>query len=276
MVEKHLTGKTAWVTGSSRGIGKEIAVHLARCGANIIVHGSTLDSSQAFKEGESLPAIAKSIAREMGVETLHVCGDLTDPAVVKDLVSQIRSRFGHIDILVNNAGGDIGAKGVRAPKAGRPDENDAIFISLEDLKIILDRNILTCIYACREVVPDMIERKSGWVVNIGSIAGLTGLREGAIYSTSKAAVHEYTRCLAVMLRPHGVYANAIAPGDTLTERFKASRPLEDSRLKNLGSLERYGLPIEVAKAVEFLVSEASSYITGQIIRVDGGKQTWPS
>ena len=210
------------------------------------------------------------------METLHVCGDLTDPAVVKDLVSQIRSRFGHIDILVNNAGGDIGAKGVRAPKAGRPDENNAIFISLEDLKIILDRNLLTCIYACREVVPEMIERKSGWVVNIGSIAGLTGLPEGAIYSTSKAAVHEYTRCLAVMLRPHGVYANAIAPGDTLTERFKASRPLEDSRLKNLGSLERYGLPIEVAKTVEFLVSEASSYITGQIIRVDGGKQTWPA
>ena len=144
------------------------------------------------------------------------------------------------------------------------------------MKIILDRNLLTCIYACREVVPEMIERKSGWVVNIGSIAGLTGLPEGAIYSTSKAAVHEYTRCLAVMLRPHGVYANAIAPGDTLTERFKASRPLEDSRLKNLGSLERYGLPIEVAKTVEFLVSEASSYITGQIIRVDGGKQTWPS
>ena len=276
MAEKHLTGKTAWVTGSSRGIGKEIAAHLARCGANIIIHGSTRGSSQAFKEGESLPAIAKNIARETGVETLHVYGDLTDPAVVKDLVSQIRSRFGQIDILVNNAGGDIGAKGVRAPNAGRPDENNAIFISLEDLKIILDRNLLTCIYACREVVPEMIERKSGWVVNIGSIAGLTGLREGAIYSTSKAAVHEYTRCLAVMLRPHGVYANAIAPGDTLTERFKASRPLEDSRLKNLGSLERYGLPIEVAKTVEFLVSEASSYITGQIIRVDGGKQTWPS
>jgi 3-oxoacyl-[acyl-carrier protein] reductase len=276
MTERHLTGKTAWVTGSSRGIGKEIAAHLARCGANIIVHGSTLGSPRAFKEGESLPAIAKNIARETGVETLHVCGDLTDPAVVKDLVSQIRSRFGNIDILENNAGGDIGAKGVRAPKAGRPDKNDAIFISLEDLKIILDRNLLTCIYACREVVPEMIERKSGWVVNIGSIAGLTGLPEGAIYSTSKAAVHEYTRCLAVMLRPLGVYANAIAPGDTLTERFKASRSLEDSRLKNLGSLERYGLPIEVAKTVEFLVSEASSYITGQIIRVDGGKQTWPS
>ena len=276
MAEKHLTGKTAWVTGSSRGIGKEIAAHLARCGANVIVHGSTLGSPQAFKEGESLPAIAKNIARETGVETLHVCGDLTDPAVVKDLVSQIRSRFGHIDILVNNAGGDIGAKGVLAPKAGKPEENNAISISLEDLKIILDRNLFTCIYACREVVPEMIERKSGWVINIGSIAGLTGLSEGAIYSTSKAAVHEYTRCLAVMLRPHGVYANAIAPGDTLTERFKASRPLEDSRLKNLGSLERYGLPIEVAKTVEFLVSEASSYITGQVIRVDGGKQTWPS
>jgi 3-oxoacyl-[acyl-carrier protein] reductase len=276
MAEKHLAGKTAWVTGSGRGIGKEIAAHLARCGANIIVHGSTPGSPRAFKEGESLLAVAETIARETGVETLHVYGDLTDPSVVKDLTSQIRSHFGHIDILVNNAGGDIGAGGVRAPKAGKPDENNAVFISLEDLKIILDRNLLTCIYACREVVPEMIERKSGWVVNIGSIAGLAGLAEGAIYATSKAAVHEYTRCLAVMLRPYGVYANVIAPGDTLTERFKMSRPLEESRLKNLGSLERYGLPIEVAKTVEFLVSEASSYITGQVIRVDGGRQIWPS
>jgi 3-oxoacyl-[acyl-carrier protein] reductase len=133
---------------------------------------------------------------------------------------------------------------------------------------------MTCIYACREVVPEMIERRQGWVVNVGSIAGLTGLAGSAIYATSKAAVHEYTRCLAAMLRPHGVYANVVAPGDTLSERFKVSRPIDEDKIATSGSLDRYGWPIEIARAVEFLVSDASSYITGQVIRVDGGRQLW--
>ncbi|MFQ3621421.1 MAG: SDR family oxidoreductase, partial [Spirochaetales bacterium] len=108
------------------------------------------------------------------------------------------------------------------------------------------------------------------------ISGLVGLPESVIYATAKAAVHEYTRCLAVMLRPYGIRVNAVAPGDTVTERFKASRPLEEKRLQTSGSLERYGWPEEIAATVEFLVSDASSYITGQVIRVDGGKQTWPA
>jgi 3-oxoacyl-[acyl-carrier protein] reductase len=276
MAEKQLTGKTVWVTGSSRGIGKEIAAQLARSGANVVVHGSTMGSPQAFKEGESLPAVAETIARETGARTMHVCGDLSKPDVVKKLAGEIRAKFGRIDILVNNAGGDIGVKGVTAPKAGKPEGNDPVFIAEEDLRIILDRNLMTCIYVCREVVPEMIERKEGWIVNIGSISGLVGLPQASIYSTAKAAVHEYTRCLAAMLRPHGIYANVIAPGDTVTERFKASRTLDNERMRTSGSLERYGLPVEIATAVEFLVTPASSYITGQVLRVDGGLQMWPS
>ena len=275
MTERKLTGKVAWVTGSSRGIGREIAAHLARCGAKVVLHGSTAAPARILEDGEDLGTIAAEIAQASGVETMVVCGDLTKPDVVKALGDQIRARFGRIDILVNNAGGDIGTKGVDAPKAGKPERNDAVFIGNDDLQIILNRNLMTCIYACQEVVPGMIERKQGWVVNIGSIAGLIGIPESAIYATAKAAVHEYTRCLASMLRPHGVYANVVAPGDTVTERFKASRPIEESRLSTTGSLERYGWPIEIARAVEFLVSDAASYITGQVVRVDGGRQMFP-
>jgi 3-oxoacyl-[acyl-carrier protein] reductase len=222
-----------------------------------------------------LPVIADEIKAAHGVDVISVYGDLSQAAIVKALVAQIHEQFGAIDILINNAGGDIGVKGVAAPNAGKPECNDAVFIGEDDLRKILDRNLLTCIFACREVVPGMIARKRGWVVNIGSISGLTGGIDSAIYATTKAAVHEYTRCLAALLRPHGVYANAVAPGNTLSERFKVSRPIDEAQVISAGgSLERYGWPLEIAKAVEFLVSDASSYVNGQVLRVDGGQQLW--
>lgn len=276
MANKHLAGKIAWITGSSRGIGREVAAHLASCGAHVVLHASSENSAQQLGSGDTLTVLAQKITAQYAVETLAVCGDLTRSATVNALVEQIHARFGRIDILVNNAGGDIGSKGVQAPKAGKPEHNDAVFISEEDLHTVLDRNLLTCILACRAVAPEMIARQQGWIVNLGSIAGLTGNADSAIYSTAKAAVHEYTRCLAAMLRPHGVYANVIAPGNTLTERFQASRPVEQEKMATTGSLDRYGQPLEIAKAVEFLVSDASSYITGQVIRVDGGLQLWPA
>jgi 3-oxoacyl-[acyl-carrier protein] reductase len=277
MENKHLEGKTAWITGSSRGIGKEIALHLARCGARVVVHGSSATPAQIAGAGQSLSAIADEIRAAHGVEAMHVCGDLSQAPVVEKLVAQIHDRFGGIDILVNNAGGDIGARGVEAANAGKPVHNDAVFIGEDDLRTILDRNLMTCLFVCRAVVPGMIERKRGWVVNIGSVDGTVGNVERAIYSTTKAAVHEYTRCLAGLLRPYGVYANAVAPGGTLSERFKVSRPIDDGKVGTAGgSLERYGWPLEIAKVVEFLVSDASSYISGQVLRVDGGQQLWPA
>ena len=274
MQTKHLEGRIAWVTGSSRGIGQAIAMQLARAGASVVIHGSTMDSSSYFKEGASLAEVAENISRETGARTMCVAGDLRQVDVVKGLVKKIREEFGHIDILVNNAGGDTGSMGAAGKNAGKIVEgNDALFLPYEEVRTILDRNLMTCINVCKEVVPAMIDKKEGWVINIGSIAGMAGLAGAAIYATAKAAVHEYTRCLAAFVRPHGIHVNCIAPGDTLSERFKASRPLEEARM-NPASVERYGQPEEIARAVEFLVSEGGSYITGQVLRVDGGRQIW--
>ena len=195
-MSKRLAGKVAWVTGSSRGIGRAVAAHLAELGADVAIHGTTPTSTQAFDEAESLDAVAKEIAKETGANVLAVHGDLTDPDVVENHVDSIRSHFGHIDILVNNAGGDIGTQGVTGENAGKPVANDAINVSLEDIRTVLDRNLMTCILPCREVAPEMAERKQGWIVNIGSIAGLSGHAREVVYGVSKAAVHEYTRCLA--------------------------------------------------------------------------------
>ena len=272
----RLAGKVAWVTGSSRGIGRAVAAHLAELGADVAIHGTTPTSTQAFDEAESLDAVAKEIATETGANVLAVHGDLTDPDVVENHVDSIRSHFGHIDILVNNAGGDIGTQGVTGENAGKPVANDAINVSLEDIRTVLDRNLMTCILPCREVAPEMAERKQGWIVNIGSIAGLSGHAREVVYGVSKAAVHEYTRCLAAQLRPDGVYVNAIAPGEIITARFVASRPTNEDRKVHDGALTRYGWPDEIAKTVEFFVTNNSSYITGQILRVDGGAQLFPS
>ena len=276
MSKGRLAGKVAWVTGSSRGIGRVVADHLAALGARVAVHGTTPTSTRAFGEAESLAAVATAIADAHGGEVLPVHGDLADPAVVERATAEIRERLGNVDILVNNAGGDIGSQGTGGERGGKPAVNDAVGVSLEDLRTVLERNLTTCILACRAVAPGMMRRQRGWIVTIGSIAGLSGHASEVVYGTAKAAVHEYTRCLAAQLRPHGVYANVIAPGEIITARFEASRPTRDERKVRAGTLTRYGWPEEIARAVEFLATEDSSYITGQVLRIDGGAQLFPA
>jgi 3-oxoacyl-[acyl-carrier protein] reductase len=276
MTEAPLAGQIAWVTGSSRGLGRVMAEHLGRLGADLVVHGTTQTSARAFGEGESLDHVAREVAARTGRRALAVAADLARADQVQSAVARIHGEYGRIDVLVNNAGGDIGPTGATGPDGGRPRVNDGVYIALEDLRAVIDRNLLSCIYVCREVAPQMIERRAGRIVNLGSVAGLSGRAEGVIYATAKAAVHEYTRCLAVQLRPYNVTVNCVAPGGTMTPRFVATGQARPSGVEKIGTLEGYGRPEDIAHAVAYFVTEAGRHVSGQILRVDGGDQTWPA
>jgi 3-oxoacyl-[acyl-carrier protein] reductase len=276
MTVASLAGQVAWVTGSSRGLGRVMAEHLGTLGADLVVHGTTQTSARAFGEGESLDQVARDVAARTGRRVLGVAADLTRPEAVQAAVARVRAEYGRIDVLVNNAGGDIGPAGATGPGGGRPPNNDGVFIAIEDLRAVIDRNLLSCIYVCREVAPEMIERRAGRIVNVGSVAGLSGRAEGVMYATAKAAVHEYTRCLAVQLRPYNVTVNCVAPGGTMTPRFVATGQAKPGVVEHVGTLQGYGQPEDIAHAVAYLVTDAGRHVSGQVLRVDGGDQTWPA
>lgn len=276
-----LTDQVAWITGSSRGLGRVMAEELCRLGANVAVHGTRENSPQTFGEGESMQQVARDVAAGKPGEAMAVWGDVTDESEVRRAAGEIRDHWERIDILVCCAGGDIGAAGTAVGKGGRPENDDCLNIALDDLKSVMDRNLWGTMLCCREVAPEMIARGHrpkggpGRIITIGSIAGCYGRPTGSIYAVAKAAVHEWTRCLAAQLRPHNIPVNCVAPGGTVTERFLRIHEIDESRLVEEGTLERYGRPGEVAGVVGFLCLPESRFISGQVIRVDGGGQTFP-
>src|SRR5438067_9359463 len=179
-----LTGKRALVTGSSRGLGRSYALHLAHAGADVIIHDVDERAAAEFGEAPSGPAVAEEI-RALGRRSAFFSADLTDPVQAEKLVSQALEVFGHIDILVNNAGGDIGA---RTP---RPDPNDALDIDPDDIRSVIDRNLLTTMYTCKYWGIHMRERRSGKIINVGSIAGHIPVQTGIIYAAAKTAISHY-------------------------------------------------------------------------------------
>jgi 3-oxoacyl-[acyl-carrier protein] reductase len=179
------------------------------------------------------------------------------------MATEVERALGPITILVNAAGGDIAAAG------GKPKPNNALEIKMDDVRALIDRNLIGTMLMCRAIVPGMLERRKGSVVNIASAAAHIGVSPEVVYSTIKAAIVHYTRCLAAETRTRNVRVNCVSPGATATARFKNTRVLDPAQLVEDGTLARYGAPRDQANAVAFLCSDAAKFIHGQVLRVDG-------
>jgi 3-oxoacyl-[acyl-carrier protein] reductase len=256
MLTINLEGKIALITGSSRGLGRHYALHLARAGADVIIHDVNEHAAAEFGEALSGPAVAEEI-RSLGRRSAFFSADLTDPGQAEKLVRQALEAFDYIDILVNNAGGDIGAN------TPRPDPNDALDIAPEDIRSVIDRNLLTTMYTCKYGGIHMRERRSGKIINVGSIAGHIPVQNGMIYAAAKAAITHYTRCLAEQLRSFGVNVNCIAPAPTYTGRFQATRTVANQ--EGLSKLQQVAQPEDMAQIVLFLAGTLSDALTGETI-----------
>jgi 2-hydroxycyclohexanecarboxyl-CoA dehydrogenase len=266
---KELQGKIAFVTGSGRGLGSAMAHRLAELGAHVAVHDLSPTETAKYGESASLNDVVRSIEAH-GVKSVGVTGNIGDKGAVAHMKQEIEAKLGEVEILVNCAGGDIGATG------NKPKPNNALDISFEDIKVLTDNNLIGTMLVCQAFVPTMARKGAGSVINIASAAAHMGCSPEVVYSTLKAAVVHYTRCLAKELIHNGVRINAVSPGPTKTARFQATRVVDPDKMStSKTSLDRYAEPSEIADAVAFLAGPRSKFINGQVIRVDGGLTLFP-
>ena len=242
--------RVAVVTGSTRGIGREIARELARAGMNVVVNSSSEKSLPAAQE------LAAEIAADFAVEAVAVAANVAVEEEANALIAAATDAFGRVDVLVNNAG--ITRDGLAAR------------MSDEDFDAVIDINLKGSFHCCRAAAKVMMKQRWGRIINMSSVVGVYGNAGQVNYAASKAGVIGMTKTLAKELARRNITANAVAPGFIATDMTDAlSEAQKEAIVGRIGS-GRLGEPADIAHLVRFLASDEASYITGQVICVDGG------
>ena len=241
-----LIGKTAIVTGASRGIGAEIARKLCEAGANVAL---------CSRSAEAVAQIADMLQSE-GHTAIHQAADISQKTDVEAFIKMVLDRFSQLDILVNNAG----------------ITRDTLLMRLKDADwdTVLQTNLTGTMYCTRAVLRPMIRQKSGRIINISSVVGIVGNAGQASYAAAKAGIIGLTKATAKEVGARGITVNAIAPGFITTDMTAQIPEPNQKQLLELIPLREFGRPEDVADAVCFLASDAARYITGQTLQVDGG------
>lgn len=243
--DSGLAEGVAIVTGGSRGIGRAIVQLLTTAGMEVV-----------FTYRENSAAAQDLIAANPGARISAEAVDSRDSAACNTLAEQIFQRTGRIDLLVNNAGV------IR--------DNLLAMLEDEDIRTVLETNITGTMNMSRAVIPHMMARRRGKIINISSVSGEKGGRGQTNYAASKGAINGFTRSLAVELASRNITVNAVAPGVIETEMSRAVREMAGEMVKSKILLRRIGRPEDIAHAVWFLASHYADYITGQVLNVDGG------
>ena len=239
--------KVALITGATRGIGKEIALELAENGFDIAIN---------YRSEKDVNDEVKNEIEKNGVRCEFVKADVSDFEQCESMVKDTIEKFGRIDVLVNNAGITRDGLIMRMKK--------------EDFESVIDVNLIGTFNVTRNVIPYMIKQRSGRIISLSSVVGVAGNAGQTNYSASKAGIIGFTKSLAKEVASRNILVNAVAPGFIDTDMTKV---LSDSVKEGIHAqipLRRMGTPREVAKVVKFLSSDDSSYITGQVINIDGG------
>lgn len=239
--------KTVMISGAARGIGRAIAIELARAGANI---------SFSFRKSDIAAKQLEKEIKDTGSSVKSFKKDIRDFAAVKSWVEQTREIFGTLDIVINNAG----IIHDRALALMEPD----------DWHDVIHTNLDGTFNLTRSVIIPLIKQKSGTIINISSVSGIKGVARQTNYSASKAGIIGFTRALAKEVAPYNIRVNAIAPGLIETDMLKELKEEYLAELTKQIPFNRLGRPEDIAKTVKFLASEDASYITGQTIAIDGG------